>query len=983
MIMSQLRWRMQSGSRRRRGGVSLLVAALALLLLASSSANGEEPAIDFDRDIRPILAKNCFTCHGPDAAAREAELRLDLRGDAIGPREGGPAITPGSAGESQLFHRITGDDEGPQMPPVDSGLSLTEEQISLLEQWIDQGAEYDTHWAFTPLQPTTPPEVADESWPTSPIDHFILSRLEEHQLTPAGDADRRVWIRRVSFDLTGLPPTPAEVEAFVADDSTAAHEKVVDRLLSSQHFGERWARHWLDLVRYAETYGYEHDWPIPLAWRYRDYVIRALNADVPYDRFVHEHVAGDLLEAPRRHTKEQYNESIIGTGFWYLHGQMSQPVDVKLHEADRFDNQIDVFSRAFLGLTVACARCHDHKFDPVSTEEYYGLLGYLRSSRRQEAYLDSGGKIAAAEQQLAKLRNEAATILADAKAIEDKSSGEDDNQFADTVLFEDFGDGNYHDWFVFGPAFGDAPTQAGQWDRTAENEARAVPPNQAHSGMLAGRLQGTLQSREFTVEHPRVWLRVAGRGRIRIIINGYMMQRYKDQLFRQTEIQVDVPHDKPRWVELAGDLNLYQGHPAYLEIVDNSDDFLLVDEIRFANRPAPNDVGHPTAPKSFYVSRQQQQRLSEIARQMAAVDANIPRPKRALAIRDGNAIDARVNIRGDVRQLGVTAARRAPIVLLASADAPKPMAAEIGSGRLQLADTLTADTNPLLARVRVNWIWHHLFGRGLAPSVDNLGTVGQRPSHPALLDHLATRFRAPSDDNTSGAPGFDWSLKKLIRELVLSRTYRMRSRAHPANAKDVDPTNEWISRMRVRRLEGEAIRDAMLTASGQLNPAPFGPAVPVHLTPFMQGLSRPEKSGPLDGGRRRSIYQEVRRNFLSPMFATFDTPVPTTCVARRSVSNVPAQALTLMNDPFVAQQAAALATRVLAESEATDARIDLLYRYALSRPPSKIEATRARTFLQEQTAAYARSATKEGDGQLPWIDLAHALFGVKEFIFVR
>ncbi|REK17597.1 MAG: DUF1549 domain-containing protein [Planctomycetota bacterium] len=980
-------------SRRSRSALSTRCAAALLILLLSgaASAAGEEARVEFDRDIRPLLAQKCLLCHGPDSSARQADLRLDLESSAKAPRDDGAAVVAGRPQQSGVIRRITSDDESERMPPIDSGVALSQEETERLQRWIVQGAEYQRHWAFREIRRPRVPDVESTSWPVGDVDRFVLARLEAQGLAPASAADRRVLIRRLTFDLIGLAPTVAEVEAFVSDTSPRAYEKVVDRLLASPHFGERWGRHWLDLVRYAETYGYEHDWPIPLAWRYRDYVIRMFNADVPYDQIVREHIAGDLLENPRRHAIEGYRESIIGTGFWYLHGQMSQPVDVRKHEADRFDNQIDVFSRAMLGLTVACARCHDHKFDPISTKDYYGLLGLLRSSRRQEAYLDPHGGIAESVAKLTVLRREADALLAgheadaryetasgEAAIGRDVEAGEESEQLAGTVLFADFTGATYGDWFVSGQAFGAAPTQPRQWDR-ASGAAVSIRPALAHSGMLAGKLQGTLESPEFTITHPHIWLRVAGKGTIRIVINGYMMQRYKDQLFRGTQIKLDIPEDELRWVELAGELSLYLGHTAYLEIVDNSDGTLVVDEIRFAKGPPPQHVQAIRGPSQGTAALDA--RLAEIAGRMAELDRGLPLPKRALAMSDGNAIDARVKIRGDVRQLGAQVPRGLPEVIRGRAARAKTPTD--GSGRRMLAEQLLDPANPLLARVRVNWVWHHLFGRGIVPSVDNFGVLGERPSHPALLDYLADRFRMPTDESTSGSPGFGWSVKRLIREIVLSRTYRMSTRPQSESAQRLDPDNRLLHRMRIRRLEGEAIRDAMLSVSGQLNPSRFGPAVPVHLTPFMQGLSRPEKSGPLDGHGRRSIYLEVRRNFLPPMFVTFDMPLPATCVARRSNSNVPAQALILMNDPFVAQQARAWAERVVEETSEPSARIEQFYLEALARPPRPDEAARAQEFLQQQATAYGVSPEEMGDHLPLWTDLAHALFGVKEFVFIR
>jgi mono/diheme cytochrome c family protein len=372
------------------------------LVLASLGVAGQARATDpaqlefFEKKIRPVLVENCYSCHSRPKKPK-ANLLLDSRPGLLKGGDSGPAFVAGKPEESRLVRAIRYDDPELRMPPRKK---LGEEQIADLTAWIKLGAPWPTEgraapvragkdefdlkerskfWSLQPLRTDLPPAVRQCEWLQSPIDAFVLARLEAAGLPPAAPADKRALIRRVTCDLTGLPPTPAEIDAFLADNDPDAYERIVDRLLASPAYGERWARHWLDLVRYAETCGHEFDFDLPDAYRYRDYVIRAFNADLPYDQFVMEHVAGDLLPRPRRHPVDSCNESIIATGFWFLGEAKHSPVDVRADEADRIDNQIDVFSKAFLGLTVACARCHDHKFDAVSTRDYYALCGYLQS----------------------------------------------------------------------------------------------------------------------------------------------------------------------------------------------------------------------------------------------------------------------------------------------------------------------------------------------------------------------------------------------------------------------------------------------------------------------------------------------------------------------------------------------------------------------------------------------------------------------------
>ena len=380
----------------------------------------------FETEVRPVLATHCYECHSANAKRLEAGLRLDSRRGMLRGGDSGPVIEPGSVDESMLIEAVRY--EGYEMPP--SG-KLPDKAVAALEKWVSMGAPWpdepepeagaeppafnwkdrkEQHWCWQPIRAEQPPAVAATDWPINAIDDFILATLEEKELVPAEDADRRTLARRVFYDLIGLPPTVEQLNAFLKDESEYAFESLVDELLESPHFGEKWARHWLDLVRYGETLGHEFDYPLHHAHRYRDYVIRALNADVPYDQFVHEHVAGDLLDQPRLHPDEQSNESILGTGFWYLGEACHAPTDVRQDEADRVDNQIDVFSKTFLGLTVACARCHDHKFDPIPTKDYYALYGYIQSSRRQEAMLDPHQRIQNARQRLQQLNAERSDV---------------------------------------------------------------------------------------------------------------------------------------------------------------------------------------------------------------------------------------------------------------------------------------------------------------------------------------------------------------------------------------------------------------------------------------------------------------------------------------------------------------------------------------------------------------------------------------------
>jgi hypothetical protein len=808
------------------------------------------------------------------------------------------------------------------------------------------------HWAWQPVRVVAPPALNDGAWARGQIDRYILAALEAKGLTPAGDADRRALIRRATFDLIGLPPTPGEVREFLEDGSADAWPKVIDRLLASPHFGERWARHWMDLVRYAETYGHEFDYPIASAWQYRDYLIRAFNADVPYDRFVSEHIAGDLLASPRRNPTEGYNESIIGTGFWWFGEQVQAPVDVRQHQAERLDNQIDVMGKTFLALTLGCARCHDHKFDAISQKDVYGLWGFVEGTRWQQAMLDPKGKMHEAAMKLGALRKKGTSLIFSERPSERQrsvlpASGPSSNE----VSFKDFADGNFDGWYVSGEAFGERPARVGEWDSFAGS--RAVQIGAAHSGMLGRRLQGVLRSPDFVIAQDVIWYYAAGMGgKLRLVVDGYRVNEFNALLFAGH--LMEVKQEAFGWIKQATDVGRYKGHLAHIEIIDDGDGWVAVNQIRFSDRtvapPVPQGVSAEAAPGPVVAE------LLKLRNSMREIEAAIPTPMRVVAAEDGSGVDEHIYIRGSPHNLGEVAPRR---FLEAIAGPDQPPVGK-GCGRLELARRMTDPSNPLLARVMVNRLWHYLFGRGIVPSTDNFGVLGSPPSHPELLDYLADRFVKDG-----------WSIKRAIREMMLSRTYQMASSASDAKAEEADPANVLLHRASVRRLEGEAIRDAMLTVSGRMDPAMFGPPVEVYLTPFMEGRGKPGGSGPLDGAGRRSIYTAVRRNFLPPMMLAFDTPMPFSTMGRRSVSNVPAQALILMNDPFVIDQARLWAKRVLAEPGKTSRqRIDAMYQAAFGRPASETEVQRGMAFLAEP-------------GEGAWAEYAQVLMNTKEFIFLN
>ena len=1137
---------------------AILLALGALVSVARAAPSSDpDPTQFFESRIRPLLVEKCYSCHSAQAKKLKGGLYADSPQGLLKGGDSGPAIVPGDPEQSRLIDAVRYGNPDLQMPPKSR---LAEGQVADLTEWVKRGAPWPAekgtasagparpvfdlqkrkaeHWAWQPIRQQQAPAVKNAQWPRGPIDCFVLNKLESAGLSPAPDADRRTLIRRACFDLTGLPPTPQEVQAFVDDQSPKAFETVVDRLLASPQFGERWARHWLDLVRYAETRGHEFDYPIPNAWRYRDYVVRALNDDVPYDQFVTEHLAGDLLNRPRLNPAEGFNESVLGTGFWFLGEEIHSPVDIRQDEADRMNNRLDTMTKAVLGLTVGCARCHDHKFDAISTKDYYALTGTLISSSYRQVPFESLEQNRHVAAQLQSLRDTARPALfkltADAAApgiartadvllaarevlLSGKQSpGESSRLISDAAasrkldekslagwvaelesarrdtsnplhLFARVGldrrasspAGFYPllsstiaqwkadpssagpgatrvlvdytkpgaGWWQDGFTFGMGPTRAGQLDIGVGAAIIGVAPFSAARrdpawpmirpvdsetdvaviGTL-GRSGRTFRTPKVALASGKVWFLVRGGGEIysavdtHLLINGplhgKLVTRFKADDTRWRWIEHDLSDYPGQRVEFefspagneplavakiveadqqpvdpltdrydplvlnacsAADVQSVEALAhAYQCLLAGIADDLAGDKIlgvADADARAPladwlvrhpdrfSDADSPARRRLDAAVRQAIDQQSELLKQVKAESRTAP------AMLDGNGVDENVLVRGVAKNTGDLVPRRFLEAIAGRSQSPYPA---VSSGRLRLAADILSPDDPFPARVMANRVWQHLMGTGIVPTVDNFGVLGQPPSHLELLDYLAQTFR--------GEMG--WSVKKLVRSIVLSRTYQMSSYPDP-KAEQADPQNSLLHRMPVRRLEAEAIRDSILAVSGRLDKTVGGQSVDVYVTQFMEGRGKPA-GGPLDGAGRRSLYIKVRRNFLSPMMLAYDMPIPFATVGRRSISNVPAQALILMNDPFVTEQAGVWAKRILSEGKLPPGqRIAQMYQEAFSRPPTDEEVADGMTFLGQMGELYGLDADHRADDERVWADYAHVLFNVKEFIFVR
>jgi len=924
----------------------------ALPASASTSSGTTAPPepIDYGRDVRPILAARCFTCHGPDGSSRKADLRLDDPHDARRLREDGiVVVSAGDPEASEALRRILSGDPEEKMPPQGEGLS--EREVAVIRRWIEEGATYNEAWSWRAIAPTPPPSVADESWASDPLDRFVQARLESRGVRPAPRAEPRELLRRVSYDLVGLPPTPEDLARFAEDPSPAALAREVDRLLASPTFGERWGRHWLDLVRYAETYGHEFDFPIPHAWRYRDAVIRAFNEDVPYDRLILEHLAGDLLADPRRDPATGIDEGLVLTGFWWLAQGTHGPVDVARDEAERIDNQIDVLSKTFLGVTAACARCHDHKFDAITQADYYGLSSHLKRGRRALVELDPDGSIGRVRRGSIAMRRAVEAACRAQVAI--RSLDDRDPSPSSDPMLADFGVPLPPGFAATGQAFATDPSELPLLE--SMGDAVVIAPVGVASSRAAGdALAGTLRSASFPIDRRYLHQRLRGRGVTRVIVDGFHLDEHNPVLFEGhlREVATGEGFEPLTW-----DLERYRGHRAYVEWIDHGEGFLEVDWLL-----ASDDAAPPAIVEAPPVLVAAPSGVAPMLRAIAARPAS--KPVRVLAMVDGSPWTERVQLRGDPRRLGEVAEAGHP----ASLDAGEAVAP---GDRLALARRLVDPEHPLVARVMANRIWHHLMGRGIVETTDDFGALGAPPSDPALLDHLADRLRR------------GWSIKRLVRSIILSSTYAMSIHGDP-RGEEVDPRNEIPHRATLRRLDAESIRDSMIVLSGRMDPTMFGPGIAVHLTEFMDGRGRPGSSGPLEGAHRRSVYLEVRRNFPEPFLQSFDLPIPTTTMGRRHRSNVPGQALAMLNSPLVHRLVEEWGERIAATSATTGAedKVSRMFEESLGRRPSREESRQVIGFLREEMRARVGGDDVPPDAAA-FAALGHVLVNAKEFLFLR
>ncbi|MEX0315508.1 MAG: PSD1 and planctomycete cytochrome C domain-containing protein [Allomuricauda sp.] len=974
----------------KRTGVLLL--ACAALFSCGESKSTYEPlpkTVDFNFHIRPILVQNCYLCHGPDPSSRKADLRLDtFEGATAALEDGGYAVVPGKPSKSHLMHRINHEHEDKIMPPPETNSKLTQREKDLLEKWIKQGAQWKPHWSF--IKPSQSEENKDAD-----IDFFVDNQLEQKELTKAPTANKNTLIRRVSYLLTGLPPSPDEVKAYVSDTSESAYEKMVDHYLNSPAYGERWARHWMDLVRYAETKGHEFDYAITGAWKYRDYLIRAFNNDVPYDLLLKEHLAGDLLPEKRYDSKSGVFESPIATAFYAMGEGTHSPVDIKQDEANRIDNMIDVTTKTFQGLTVSCAKCHDHKFDPITAADYYALYGVMESTRftTLDADYSKADELTATE--VLKIKDYVKTTVGQkiAEKITNPSAQAthvNSDESNDFKKIGDFRNTDLDGWISTGLAFGKETTLGTPRINASTGKLMALEEGRASSQTFGTGVVGTLRSPDFILDSDFIGVRARGeQSTIRIIVDNFQLIQWP--------IYGGLTHSvsEATWKNYTFNVEPWKGHKAYIEILPGGyqqHNFNLPpDAFVEAQYAISFDGEWPANVKNFGNLNAEEaltsQEIKSINTQIRTGKVNLRFPelvsdvdstKKLLeslksdtflyGVSDGSATNSPVFIRGRYQEPSEENVPRRFLSVLPQGDVSFQSE---GSGRLELANAMLHHDNPLTARVMVNRIWHHLFGSGIVETVDNFGLQGKLPSHPELLDHLAIKFQNEG-----------WSIKKMIQYIVTSETFK-RSTTDGLEPSEKDPNNIFLASFPIMRLESEAIRDGILTASESLDATLYGPPIATYLTEFMGGRGMPEKSGPMNGAGRRSIYQEVRRNFLEPMMTTFDRPIPFTTFGRRDVTNVPAQSLILMNDPFVIEQSKIMAEKLLAQKNLSfDEKIEWIYLRAFSRKPTEKEIDNASKFIGMIEDMKKTEAVDEAIDLEVWKEYCHSIFNLKEFIYL-
>jgi hypothetical protein len=942
---------------------------LSIAILLASGSAWADPAVErqrlefFETKIRPVLVKHCYECHAADSKKLRGGLLVDSRQGLLKGGESGPAVMPSDPKKSLLISALKYDDF--EMPPKGK---LPTAVVADFEKWIQDGAidprratkkvakpkaidieAGRKHWAYHPLEAPAIPDVKNTAWPSGDIDRFILAKLEAAGLSPGSDAKKIVLVRRLYFDLIGLPPTPEQIGQFVNDKSPQAYENLVDSLMKSPRFGERWGRHWLDVSRFAESMSLRGIL-LKHAWRYRDYVIEAFNEDRPYDQFLVQQLAGDLMKPA---SVEEQRRNLVATTFLMMGDTLLENQNKSQLDMDFVDEQLDVIGKGLLAQTITCARCHDHKFDPIPTRDYYAMAGILKNiqglkhsnvSSFMEVPLplsdEAQRELELHNSSVAKLQSEINTLKAKLKPQSPKTFPKiiaasslpgivvDDD---DVKVVGKWTHSVFSKHYIGKRYIHDA--NEGKGDKTLSFIPKLPTDGEYEVRFAYSDGGGRASNVPVTVFHAA--------GEKTIIVD---MRK--------------VPLLERRFISL-GTFRFEANGQSYVFISNKgTNGVLTADAVQFlpvgdGTKVADTQVSKASEKLSAAEQKALKKSMEKLTADLAALRKQ--QPARAMvmsAVERAKPTDLKIHIRGSIDNLGASAPRG---VLQVANYGPAPKMPTGSSGRLELAHWIVDPANPLTSRVMANRVWHWLIGAGLVRTVDNFGTTGESPSHPELLDHLAVQFVQQG-----------WSMKKLIRTIVLSRTYRLSS---SRGEQQEDPENRLLAHMNRRRLDAESLRDAMLSVGGNLKLEMGGATFPASLkTDVGFRFQSP----------RRSVYVPVFRSSLPELFEVFDFANPSMVTGRRDVSTVVPQALFMMNHPFVRTQAKLTAEHLLSESKLTEAnRINRAYLLILGRNAIADEIGLTELFLKSVT-----DTTEKGRVEA-WTQLVQSLFSTIEFRYIR
>ncbi|MFN0171927.1 MAG: PSD1 and planctomycete cytochrome C domain-containing protein [Bryobacteraceae bacterium] len=918
------------------------LVAVALPLIANGQTAGQ--AEYFEKNVRPVFAKSCQSCH--NAKVKSAGLDLTSAQGFLQGGQSGPLLDRENPGNSRLL-KATSYDEKLKMPPTGK---LKAEELAALANWVGMGAPWPgaaqtetarpkssgraltdadrNFWAFRPVVKPAEPAVRNESLVRTPVDRFILSKIEEKGLEAAAPANKLALLRRATYDLTGLPPTDKEIAGFLADNSPTAFDKVVDRLLGSPRYGEHWGRHWLDVARYADSTGNDEDHRYPYAWRYRDYVIAAFNEDKPYDQFVREQIAGDLL--PAADGSAMNRTGIVATGFLALGAKALAQQDKKKMLYDIYDEQVDVVSKSFLALSLACARCHDHKFDPLLTRDYYSLVSIFANTRNFKDSVSHVSKLlytplVPKEQYEAYQRHQ---DLLNSKKMEIEDIAEEEVSRYNQEL---------------------APRLAEYMLAAAEVLKGGKSQGAGLKADLIEKWASLLKRKDYVPPHLEKWMS-AKPEQLPAVAREYQAD-YEKHLKEWTEKLAKWRENTRRMLK---EMNMPPPPKPRFEPEHGP----FFHAVYFGKGP----FAVPEKERDGVFSAEARQRIAAVNRQIEELKKNAPpEPDLACSVEEGEPVEQRVFIRGDYSSLGEPVSKAFPQVI-SRPDDPKVTR---GSGRLELARWLTRPDHPLTARVMVNRIWHWHFGDGIVRTPDNFGKMGERPTHPELLDYLAARF-------VEGG----WSIKSMHRLIMLSNAYRMSTAASEANLK-ADPEYRLFSRYPRRRLTVEELRDGLLAIDGTLDLTMGGTLQKGFGTDSENSNDRlslnPEKV------QRRMVYLPLRRANLPSLLNLFDFGDATTTNGKRVVTNVAPQALFAMNSEFVAERSKRLASQLLTDPQVSDAaRLERAYLRTVNRKPAAEEIDASLSYLSSFEKRFGGEAARSK----AWSSFCRILLASNEFIYV-